>query len=60
MSFVAEKLRKGLSSLKQFTGKFLAQRQVPPEVSRRQIEEEVPVSWKADQMLWGYVQRYML
>jgi hypothetical protein len=60
MSFVAEKLRKRLSSLKQFTGRFLAQRQVPPEVSRRQIEEEVPVSWKADQMLWGYVQRYML
>jgi hypothetical protein len=60
MSLVAEKLRKGLSSLKQFTGRFLAQRQVPPEVSRRQIEEEVPVSWKADQMLWGYMQRYML
>jgi hypothetical protein len=60
MSFVAEKLRKGLSSLKRFRGRFLAQRQVPPEVSRRQIEEEVPVSWKADQMLWGYVQRYML
>jgi hypothetical protein len=60
MSFVAEKIRKGLSSLKQSTGRLVAQRQVPPEISRRQIEEEVPVSWKADNMLWGYVQRYML
>ena len=60
MSFVAEKLRKGLSGLKQFTGRFVAQRNVPPEVSRRQIEEEVPVSWKKDEMLWGYVNRYML
>ena len=39
---------------------FKAQREVPPEVSKRQIEEEIPVSWKADNMLWGYVTRYML
>lgn len=39
---------------------FEAQRQVPEEVSKRQIEEEVPLNWKADQMLWGYVSRYML
>jgi hypothetical protein len=60
MSFVAEKIRKGLRSLKQFTGRFAAQRQVPPEISKRQIEEEVPISWKKDEMLWGYVTRYML
>jgi hypothetical protein len=39
---------------------FEAQRQVPPEISKKQIEEEIPVSWKADNMLWGYVTRYML
>ena len=39
---------------------FEAQRQVPPEISKRQIEEEIPVSWKQDGMLWGYVTRYML
>jgi hypothetical protein len=39
---------------------FEAQRQVPPEISKRQIEEEIPVSWKADGMLWGYVTKYML
>jgi hypothetical protein len=39
---------------------FEAQRQYPLEISKKQIEEEVPVSWKADSMLWGYVTRYML
>jgi hypothetical protein len=39
---------------------FAAQRLYPPDVSRRQIEEEVPVSWKADNVLWGYVTKYML
>lgn len=57
MSFVAERIRKSLQTI---MSRFVAQREVPPEVSRRQIEEEVPVSWKADQMLWGYVSRYML
>jgi hypothetical protein len=60
MSFVAQRIRKGFQSVKQFTGRFVAQRNVPPEVSRRQIEEEVPVSWKKDEALWGYVNRYML
>jgi len=60
MSFIAEKLRKGFNNLRQFTGRFVAQRQVPPEISKRQIEEEIPISWKADNMLWGYVTRYML
>jgi hypothetical protein len=60
MSFVADKLRKGFQAIKHLTGRFVAQRQVPPDVSKRQIEEEIPVSWKADHMLWGYVTRYML
>ena len=59
MSFVAEKLRKGFNSLKQRVS-FAAQRKVPPEVSKRQIEEEIPITWKQDGMLWGYVTRYML
>ncbi len=60
MSFVAERVRKGLQAVKQFVGRFVAQRQVPEGVSKKQIEEEVPVSWKADNMLWGYVTKYML
>jgi GNAT superfamily N-acetyltransferase len=40
--------------------RFVAQRDVPQGVSRRQIEEEVPLSWKKDEMLYGYVSRYML
>jgi hypothetical protein len=59
MSFVAKKIRKGFHSLKQAVS-FASQRKVPPEISKRQIEEEIPVSWKADNMLWGYVTRYML
>jgi hypothetical protein len=49
-----------LQSVKQFAGRFVAQRQVPEDISKKQIEEEVPVSWKADNMLWGYVTKYML
>jgi len=60
LSFVAERVRKGLQAVKQFVGRFVAQRQVPEGVSKKQIEEEVPVSWKADNMLWGYVTKYML
>lgn len=60
MSFVADKLRKGFQAIKQHTGRFVAQRQVPPEISKRQMEEEIPVSWKQDGMLWGYVQKYFL
>jgi len=59
MSFVAEKIRKGFQTFRSSL-KFMAQRKVPPEISRRQIEEEIPVSWKADNMLWGYVSKYML
>jgi hypothetical protein len=39
---------------------FEAQRLYPPEISRKQIEEEIPVSWKADNALWGYVTKYLL
>ncbi len=38
----------------------LLERKVPPDVARKQLEEEVPVSWKQDNMLWGYVTKYML
>jgi hypothetical protein len=60
MSFVADRIRKSIQAVKQFKNRFTSQRQVPPDISRRQIEEEVPISWKQDQMLWGYVTRYML
>ena len=52
------KVRKGLTAL--VPSRFRAQRVYPPEVSRRQIEEEIPVSWRADNLLWGYVTKYML
>jgi len=57
MSFVAARLRKAVRRL---AGSFSAQREVPPEVSRQQLEEEIPLSWKRDNMLWGYVDKYML
>jgi hypothetical protein len=61
MSFVADRIRKGLKAVVEAVKKpFAAQRLYPPEISRRQIEEEVPVSWKADNVLWGYVTKYML
>jgi hypothetical protein len=37
-----------------------AARAYPPEVSKRQIEEEIPVGWRRDSGLWGYVTKYML
>jgi hypothetical protein len=60
VSFVAQRLRKGFNSVRQAAGRFVAQRQVPPDVAKKQIEEEVPVSWQKDNMLWGYVTKYML
>ena len=33
---------------------------MPPDVAKRQIVEEMPLSWKKDDMLYGYVSRYML
>lgn len=60
VSFVAERLRKGFNSVKQAARRLVAQRQVPSDVARKQMEEEVPVTWKQDNMLWGYVTKYML
>jgi len=44
MSFVAERVKKGLKAIRQFTDRFVAQRQVPPEISMCQIWEEVPLA----------------
>jgi hypothetical protein len=57
MSFVADRLRKGFQVVR---NRFFAQREVPPDISKRQIQEEIPVSWKKDADLYGYVNRYML
>lgn len=59
MSFVGQKISESFQKLQAKLG-FKAQRQVPPDVSRRQLEEEVPFSWKGDEALYGYVNRYML
>ena len=52
--------KESVKSLQTVKSRFAAQRNVPQDVSRRQIEEEVPLSWKKDEMLYGYVSRYML
>jgi hypothetical protein len=59
MSFFGEKIRRGFKGLKDKLS-FRAQRLAPEELSRRQMEEEIPLSWKADGQLWGYVTKYML
>ena len=53
------KIRSSFRGLAKMMG-FKAQRTVSEDISRRQIEEEVPISWKADNVLWGYVTKYML
>ncbi|MEM3788294.1 MAG: phage portal protein [Candidatus Bathyarchaeia archaeon] len=60
MSFAAKKIRKGFDSLRKAIGNFIAQRVYPPQISKRQIEEEIPLGWKADNVLWGFVQKYYL
>jgi hypothetical protein len=37
-----------------------AQRQYPEGISKQQIAEEIPLSWRADSILWGYVTKYYL
>ena len=37
-----------------------AMRAYPPDVSRRQIQEEIPLGWRQDAGLWGYVTKYMI
>jgi hypothetical protein len=59
MSFISKRVRKGIEAIRK-SSLFTAQRQVPPEMSKRQIEEEIPVTWKQDQALWGYVTKYQL
>jgi len=57
MSLIATRLRK---AVRQFATSFRAQRHVAPDISRRQLEEEIPLSWKTDNILGGYVSKYML
>jgi hypothetical protein len=37
-----------------------AQRQYPEDISKQQIAEEIPLSWRADSILWGYVTKCYL
>ncbi len=57
MSFVAERIRQSLQTVR---SRFVAQRNVPPEISKQQIKDEIPVTWEKDNQLWGYVSKYML
>lgn len=52
-------IRKGWNGFRRRLG-FQAQKPVPQAIAEQQIREEIPVSWKQDGMLWGYVTRYML
>src|SRR5271157_1787833 len=38
----------------------LAGRSYPPNISDRQIREEIPVGWQQDKQMWGYVNKYLL
>ena len=57
MSFVSQRIRKSLRTVR---SRFVAQRNVPPEISKQQIKDEIPVTWEKDNQLWGYVSKYML
>lgn len=57
MSFVADRVRKGWQSMRAI---FSAQHDVPPKVSRQQIQRDIPVTWEKDNPLMDYVNRYML
>ncbi|MGB8780566.1 MAG: phage portal protein [Candidatus Bathyarchaeia archaeon] len=59
MSF-RERVKKGFNAIRKATGRFTAQRQVPPEISKKQIQEEIPVTWGKDPTLLGYVNKYIL
>ncbi|MEM1551318.1 MAG: phage portal protein [Candidatus Bathyarchaeia archaeon] len=59
MSFRAERIRKAFTGLRTRLGR-LAQRIVPEDVSRRQLETEIPESWRADSVLWDYVYKGLL
>jgi hypothetical protein len=38
----------------------VAQRQYPEAIAEKQIAEEIPLSWRSDSILWGYVAKYYL
>jgi len=38
----------------------VAQRQYPEAIAEKQIAEEIPLSWRSDSLLWGYVTKYYL
>jgi hypothetical protein len=56
MSFTS-RIRKGFEAAR---SRFSAQRPVPPQVSKQQIKDEIPVTWEKDANLLGYVNKYML
>ena len=56
MSFTS-RIRKGFEAAR---SRFSAQRSVPPQVSKQQIKDEIPVTWEKDANLLGYVNKYML
>jgi hypothetical protein len=35
-------------------------RDVPPDIAQKQIQEEIPVNWRYDPGLWGYLNKYMI
>lgn len=39
---------------------FEATRAYPQDVSLRQIKEEIPIGWRQDQGMWGYINKYLL
>jgi hypothetical protein len=41
-------------------GSVIAQRSVPPDISAQQIQEEIPVNWRYDPALWGYLNKYVI
>ena len=57
MSFISSRIRKGFEAVR---SRFSAQRTVPPQVSKQQIKDEIPVTWEKDANLMGYVNKYML
>jgi hypothetical protein len=60
MSSISDRVKKGFKAIRERARGFTAQRHFPPEVSKKQIEEEIPVTWGKDQGLWGYIQKYYL
>jgi len=49
-----------IHALRLKAAKFFAQRLVPRELALKQIEEDIPSSWRGDEVLWRYVIRHFL